>query len=396
MILLVSCAHGLVHVFEVALPSVEQMIDDEFHIGRDGTGMLGTAWRLPFGVMALLAGWLADRYGSKPLLLVYLCGCAVTSFVVWWTLSLSMLFVVMFAMGCFASIYHPAGLSLISKETTAENRGAALGWHGVFGSLGIAAAPFLAGLAFSSGQITWRGYYLLLTVPAGVLVVLIAVFLPRGRHSPGGPRSQSPPEPKDANEARWGAFFLVVTVGAMSGLIYSAFIHFLPRYLDQDGMRPSDMTPESFRNLLAAVVLLCGVAGQAVGGKLARPGRLELWFPAILLANVPLLVWMAVAEGQTRLWASCSLALVHFMNQPLYNSLIAQYVPQVKRSVAYGFSFLMCFGLGSLGPTVAGFIGSLKGDQWTYGSLAVIAAAGGLLATGLSSKKGQGKRKKSG
>jgi len=85
---------------------------------------------------------------------------------------------------------------------------------------------------------------------------------------------------------------------------------------------------------------------------------------------------------------------VYFMNQPIYNSLIAQYVPHAKRSVAYGFSFLMCFGLGALGPTVSGFIGSAKGDPWTYGSLAVVAALAGLLATRLSSTKGKGKRKK--
>jgi hypothetical protein len=89
---------------------------------------------------------------------------------------------------------------------------------------------------------------------------------------------------------------------------------------------------------------------------------------------------MSLAEGQTRLWAACTLALVHFMNQPVYNSLIAEYVPRGRRSLGYGFSYTLCFGIGGLGPTYAGL---MKDDCWTYGGLAVIAAIAGLLALAL-------------
>ena len=77
LILLVSCAHALVHVFELALPSVEQMIGTDL-VGKTAaenkaaTGTLGMAWRLPFGLLAMVAGWMADRYGSRRLLVVYL------------------------------------------------------------------------------------------------------------------------------------------------------------------------------------------------------------------------------------------------------------------------------------------------------------------------------------
>jgi predicted MFS family arabinose efflux permease len=86
---------------------------------------------------------------------------------------------------------------------------------------------------------------------------------------------------------------------------------------------------------------------------------------------------MAIAEGQARVWATCTLAFVHFMNQPVYNSLIAQYVPHARRSVGYGFSNMICFGIGALGPAYAGF---MRTDQWTYGGLAVVAAVAGMLA----------------
>ncbi|HUG19711.1 MAG TPA: MFS transporter, partial [Planctomycetaceae bacterium] len=163
----------MVHMFEHALPSVEQMIGDEFGVKRDVTGALGTVWRLPFGWAAMMVGWLTDRWGSKRMLIGYLLGCIATAILAWWAPSLAILFVVMFLMGTFASIYHPAGLSLISHETTSENRGAALGWHGIFGSLGIAAAPFLAALVFSTGAVNWRQYYLVLTIPAAIIAVML-------------------------------------------------------------------------------------------------------------------------------------------------------------------------------------------------------------------------------
>ena len=97
----------------------------------------------------------------------------------------------------------------------------------------------------------------------------------------------------------------------------------------------------------------------------------------ILFANVPPLGWMSLADGRARLWAACTLALVHFMNQPVYNSLIAEYVPRARRSLGYGFSNTLCFGIGGLGPTCAGFVND---DFRTYGGLAVLAAIAGLLA----------------
>ncbi|MEO1995040.1 MAG: MFS transporter, partial [Planctomycetaceae bacterium] len=127
LILIISCAHALVHIFELALPSVEQLIGDEYSGSRRLMGWMGTAWRVPFGVGALLAGWMVDRYGAKPLLLVYLLGCATCALLVVLSSSLNTVFGAMFLMGCCASIYHPAGLAYISRITTPENRAAALG-----------------------------------------------------------------------------------------------------------------------------------------------------------------------------------------------------------------------------------------------------------------------------
>jgi len=181
----------------------------------------------------------------------------------------------------------------------------------------------------------------------------------------------------EQDEGRWGAYLILVAGGAMAGFVYAAFMHFLPRYLNTAELRPSNIDPASFRNLLAAVVLIMGVLGQGIAGKFARPGRLQIQLALIMFANIGPLLWMAVATGPARFAAACLLGLVHFMTQPIYNSLIAQYVPFHRRSVGYGFSNMACFGIGALGPSYAGYAGS---DFKVYGGLAIAAAASGMMA----------------
>ncbi|MCA9024153.1 MAG: MFS transporter [Planctomycetaceae bacterium] len=378
LILLVSCAHALVHVFELALPSVEQMIGAEFHVGTKQTGLLGTVWRIPFGVGAVFTGWLVDRYGSKRLLLIYLAGCSAMCLIAGVARTFDGVFVAMLCMGCFASIYHPAGLALISHETTPETRGAALGWHGIFGSIGIAGAPFLAGIVFASGEVTWREYYMALAIP-GLALMLLMAFRLRETHPVHrqDETNRTVTAATHQDQGNWRRYSILLITGVLSGFIYAAFMHFLPRYLDDAGFSVAGVSAAGLRNRLAALVLACGIVGQSVAGKFAKPGRLEWGLTVILFANAPLLLWMAFASGHARVAATCLLALVHFMNQPFYNSLIAEYVTARRRSLGYGFSNMVCFSLGGLGPTFAGFI---KSDEWTYGGLAIVAALGGCVS----------------
>lgn len=379
LVLIVSCAHAMVHMFEHALPAVEQMIGEDFGVGREQTGALGTVWRLPFGLGAMIAGYLADRFGAKRLLIVYLLGCTATAVMAYWAPSLAVLFGLMFAMGTFASIYHPAGLSLISRETTAVNRGAALGWHGIFGSLGIASAPFLASVVFSTGLVGWRGYYLVLTVPAVMIALLmtrLVVHPPQPVESDGG---KSPAQPPTDVAIAWRPFLFLVAAGAISGLVYSAFLHFLPRYLNETGLRPSGWSEESFRNALTTVALTCAAVGQGIAGRIANPEKLGRQLAFILFANVPPLLWMAVADGGWRFVAACLLAFIHFMNQPIYNSLIARMIPAARRSVGYGFSNMMCFGIGAFGPMLAGQLPTLQIVYASLGGIAALAAGFALL-----------------
>jgi hypothetical protein len=84
---------------------------------------------------------------------------------------------------------------------------------------------------------------------------------------------------------------------------------------------------------------------------------------------------MAVADGWSRPAAAACWTLIHFMHQPIYNTLIAKYTPRKQRGMFYGISFAMGQGVGSFG---AGFAGHFQSDLLVYGVQAVIAALGGI------------------
>lgn len=412
IVLLVSFAHALVHLYELAIPSVEQEIaadyfPDSVADGKAFTGSLSNLWRLFWGLGALLAGWSVDRLGGRPMLAAYLIGCSICCFLA--SLSGTQLGLTssMLLMGAFASIYHPAGLALIANETDPVNRPKALGLHGIFGSLGISLGPLIAWAAIGLG-LPWRGYFSLLAIPGlflGALFLWLS-FRPTRETQTSAPTSASGHrEVRDS--AQWVSFGILTILALSQGFIYSAQMSFLPRYLSQTNLGelvshndvkrpsadseahhespplPSDISVYRTKNhqaeqgkLFASIALVIGCVGQFLAGRYARVDRLEWQIAWISLANAPFLFWMAIAEGWQRPLAASLFALVHFMHQPIYNSLIPKYASRKHRSLCFGISISVGLGCGSFG---ARFAGSFVSDSVIYCSLAGVA----LIATGI-------------
>ena len=378
LVLLVSCCHALVHVYELSFASVEQLVAAEYQVGTKVTGPLGTTLRMPFGLGALAAGWLAGRFGAKRLLIVYLIGCSLAAVLAAVVPTLAGLFAAMFLLGSFASIYHPAGLGLIAHHTNPENRPMALGYHGIFGSAGIATAPFVAALALDSG-FTWWQYYLVLAAP-GVLLAALLHWRLAHEEEPAPSGVDGNPLHEDEDEARWGSYWVLLASATLAGFVYHAVLNFLPRYLHEAGMEGGGMESVAGDNYLTGAVLSLGILGQYTAGRIAKPSTLERLLSLTFTGIAGALFWMAFATGPWRLGAAAAFATLFFMHQPIFNSLVAKYVPRQQRSFAYGVSFTLGFGVGSLGSTYAGF----TSDLVNYLTLGVIAVCVALLAAALS------------
>jgi len=395
LVLLIACCHALVHVFEHSFAGVEQYVaaDPVFEIPADEatqeTGKLGFWLRLPFGAFAFLAGWLADRYGSRLMLFTFLLGSAAAAVAVFSANSLWMMYVGLFTMGVFMSIYHPAGVGLISLSTTLHNRTMALGYHGMIGATGTALAPLLVAWAIDWGA-SWRQYYLILAGIAILLLWIIMWRLPKmmtasqaandadelalqnelaeinGNDSDDSDETEIHPE----DHTHWGSYALLISTIAMAGIVYAAICNFLPRFLN--GIE--SITSIETACYLASGVLFLGILGQLIGGFLARPHTLERWMIISMVASAVCVFWMGVADGWWRLVAAGLFSPIFFMHQPVFNSLIAKYTPRDRRRFCYGLSFTCGFGVGSFGSYLAG-------KTLAIGQAATYLPLGGILCT---------------
>ena len=365
IICLISCLHALVHVFELALPAVQDDLKLHYDSSDTVIGSLSSAFRWPWGLGALLVGFLVDRFGAPPMLVIYLAGCALLCFMISSVPGLNSLFGMFFVLGLFASIYHPAGLTLISLKTTPEQRPMALGIHGVFGSAGIALAPLVFALLQTKGM-QWQDFFWVLGI-IGIFSAIIVFALRRHlvikqRSKSSEAKHTANPSPSTSEPDRdWRSFIVLIILAAIQGMVYSGVITFFKdeSFLDTPLFtKLFDVSPEvqSQRSFLMAGVMFFGCVGQFIAGKIGNPQRLEKQLTVITFMNAPFLVGMAIFTAEWALASAAIFTLVHFMFQPIYNSLVAKYTPREHRSVCYGLNFVMGFGVGSLGAVLAGWI----------------------------------------
>ena len=370
-IILISIAHALVHTFEFSLPAVEEFIALDFHLVKRDMGWMATVWRVPYGLGAIFAALLVNKLGARRMLTLYLFGCGLSCLAVGmysgseaWPVFLCMLM-----MGLFASIYHPAGLTLLAAETTPETRTHALGIHGVFGSIGIGAAPLLCGLLLSI-NFDWQEYYFLLAF-LGITFGTLFLFQirPKKVTSVSTEKTYDSSLETAADQSDWKAFAWLSVLSVTQGMVYAGVMSFLPRSIGLWEPEGTD-SPETLARYTTSVVLLLGCVGQYAAGRFGREEKLEWQLAIITFLNILLLIWMALSSGVMIPISACAFAIIHFMHQPLYNSLIARYIAPHRRSLAYGLSFALGMGMGSMGAIISGY---LQVPSYAYFALAGVA-----------------------
>jgi len=392
--------HAMVHTYELAVPILLTVWLTEFSVTSATLGSVVAVGYGLFGVGALPGGLLVDRFGSRRLIVACLFGMG-SAFVLLGLLpGVAGIAVALSVWGLAASVYHPAGLTLISKG--AEQRGAAFAYHGMAANVGIAGGPFATALLLVA--VEWRTAVIALAVPAFVagLAGLTVEFDETAALDAGvaadddtddntddntdddagdtnSPDVNSLAEFVAASRGLFTAGFLTVFVLVLfNGLYYRGMLTFLPGLLS-DFLDPllaidpaaaigpiADSPAASEFDLsqyLYAGLLAVGVAGQYVGGRLTDAIEPERGLAGMLVALVviALLFVPASASLPTLLAVSTALGFALFGLQPLSQATIAKYSPPEYRGLSFGYTYLAIFGIGALGA-------SLAGAALTYGS----------------------------
>ncbi|MFC7177539.1 MFS transporter [Halosegnis marinus] len=402
-------AHGLVHTYELTLPilAVQTVWAAEFPattlpvLGTVPTtlavlGIVVSAGYALFGLGALPGGVLADAYGSRPLIVACLLGMGGSFVLLAFAPNLVVVALCLVIWGAAASVYHPAGLALISKGV--EERGTAFAYHGIAGNLGIALGPLAAAvmLLFTND---WRLTVGVLGVPA----ILAAGFALRidvdeaaaADDEDGDARASGSVASLDEflSQSRTllvGPFLLVFAVVMLSGLYYRGFLTFLPELLSGfDSLTPVEVAGRSLSPYRYVYVglLMAGVVGQYVGGRLTDRIEVErglaLGYGSL---GVLALVFLPLATaGLLPLLAVCAvMGVALFVVQPFYQATVAEYTPAGARGLSYGYTYLGVFGIGALGGAVAGGILTAANAAALFAVLAAFGFVAGAIGLYLS------------
>src|SRR5256885_1541775 len=158
-----NLGHFLDHLVMLVFPTVVIALARDW--GRPYAELLPLALGgfIAFGAFALPAGWLADHWSRYRMMALFFFGLGASLFLTGfaqtpWQLGLGLTLT-----GVFAAIYHPLGIAMLVAAPV--KLGAALGWNGLYGNLGLAAAAIISGALM--GLLGWRGGFFL---PGGVRV----------------------------------------------------------------------------------------------------------------------------------------------------------------------------------------------------------------------------------
>jgi MFS family permease len=309
------------------------------------------------------------------------------------------------AWGAAASVYHPAGLALIS--TGVRQRGRALAYHGIAGNVGIAGGPLATALLLLAFD--WPTVAVLLGLPAlgaAVGAWRASVDEAAAVGVQGATEGETRMEASRGNGlAALGrqtrrlfasGFAVVFALVALSGLYYRGVLTFLPDLLTPLVTVDLPIDVSAGRYVYAGL-LAVGIAGQYVGGRLSdREGTEWVLAGALGLLAVVAVVFLPVAGGGTGalLLMSAVLGFVLFLVQPLYQATVAEYTPPGARGLSYGYAYLAIFGIGAAGAALAGTLLQIAGPPLLFGVLAGIALLGAALGAGLGMRRGQRRNRK--
>ncbi len=375
--------HAMVHTYELSIPILVSVWLLEFSTTAATLGLVVTAGYALFGAGALPGGMLADTYGSQRVIAACLLGMSGSFLALSVAPSIPFITLALLLWGIAASVYHPSGLALISKGVS--ERGSAFAYHGMAGNAGIALGPLATTLLLIPFE--WRAVVGLLAVPAalgGLYAIRADVDESAEVAADGDGRSgavSSLEEFVDGTRALFsGAFVGIFLVVIMSGLYYRGVLTFLPEVLGEfDAFAPVTVGREELEPARYAYValLMVGMAGQFVGGKLTDRIRPELGIGAAFGALAVLaLAFVPAADAGLGpfLVVGAALGFTLFVVQPLYQATVAEYTPAGTRGLSYGFTYLGTFGIGALGGTVAGAVLTYGTSLTLFLVLAVVAA----------------------
>ena len=357
----------------LVFPAVLLPLSAQFGMNMVETLALSFWMYLLFGVTALPWGLLADKIGPRPLLALFHLGAGICGLLAAFNVSNPFLFSLSLAgIGLFSGIYHPVALGWIAKEVENTSKGMAI--NGMFGNLGLASAPLLAGTV----NYFWGASAVYIALATFNVSGLIFLYLSKNGH-----RERINVKKSTETKSTLVPFLTLLVCMMLDGVVYRAVSVTLPAYFELQNQNLYDGfmalagnfgSPNVFATVITSTIYLVGMVGQYYGGKVGEKVDLGKGYLIFHLITIPAAIAMAMTSNIPLI----AFAMIHSFfllgMQPIENTLVARLSPPNLHSTAYGLKFILTFGVGALSVSMVGGIKEAIGFNAVYLTLAGVSS----------------------
>src|SRR5262245_565438 len=169
VVLAFLCAIAIIsYIQRTGINAVKHLVCGDIDINTEEFGAVGTAWLVGYAIMQVPAGWLADRFGSRNVLVVLAIVWSILTTAIGLCTNLHELMALWFVMGLALAGIFPCAAKSIGAWFPDTQKAMASGLLGSSTMLGSAAASLLTvSLVFEHG-LSWQFTYVLYGI-VGVL-----------------------------------------------------------------------------------------------------------------------------------------------------------------------------------------------------------------------------------
>ena len=363
----INLGHLLDHLVMLVFPTVVIALGREW--GRPYSELLPLAVGgfIAFGAFAIPAGWLADHWSRYKMMALFFFGIGASLFLTGfaqsgWQVALGLTLV-----GMFAAIYHPVGIAMLVASP--EKMGQALGWNGLWGNLGLAAAALVAGALMD--LFGWRAAFFVPGIASIVAGVAFLLMVP----DPGPVQKKSKTIGLHLDGRTMARIFAILVVAtACGGVIFNSTTVAMPKVFDE---RLRDLTQTNLGvGALVAFVYSVAAFAQVVVGSLIDRFEMRRLMITMALAQIPLLVLAANSQGWMMLVAAILMMLAVFGQIPLNDAIVGKYCADEYRSRVYAVRYVITFCVAAVAvPLISLLHGTAGGFRNVFLVLACLAVA---------------------
>jgi len=376
--LFLNVGHFLDHLFMLIFATVAALrLAEEWGMSYAALIPYATPGFVAFGICAIPAGWIADKWSREGMMIIFFIGIGASSIATALASTPLEIALGLFAIGVFAAIYHPVGLAMVVHGR--KKTGIPLAINGVFGNLGVAAAALLTGWLIDTGG--WRNAFVLPGAVSIGLGVAYAAFVWAGRGSRATAATGTAGKAAAGASSIERATFvrvlsIIVFTTAVGGLIFQSTTFSLPKIFDE---RLTDIaTSATAVGGYAFLVFAIAALAQLVVGYLVDHHSVRTVFAFVAGLQAVFFALMYQLTGVAALVVSVAFMLVVFGQIPINDVLVGRITKSEWRSRVYSVRYIVTFSvMASTLPLIAGIHAS-----WGFGALFVVmaVAATGILA----------------